>query len=245
VKRDLWAYLLSLSSRGQKPIVITCIFGKNFWTLHPSPIGFRSIFFTNNPDLEGEAFAKGWEFKLVLLQEMSLSDDEIISSIQSKYVKFLMFANEFPDVITGQPILYIDHKVEINAGHIKFLQQITQTDKAILMRNTPRLKSTISDEVEDALPYDRYSKSMPKTLEWVERMKKERGVIENVRIMNTGLILYSKIAPLRGVLDEVYEVVKELKQPECQIIWAVLSQPIHNLIQRVEWSDIGIEHKLP
>ena len=86
---------------------------------------------------------------------------------------------------------------------------------------------------------------MAKTLDWVERMKKERGVIENVRIMNTGLIYYSKISAVREVLDEVYEVVNQLNQPECQIIWAVLSQPIHNLIQRVEWSDIGIEHKLP
>jgi hypothetical protein len=116
--------LQSLSPRGQKPIVITCIFGKSFKTLHPSPIGFRSIFFTNNPDLAGEALAKGWEFRQVLSQGMELNDDEIVSSIQSKKIKFLMFDDEFPDIFSGQPILYIDHKVEINAGHIKFLKKL-------------------------------------------------------------------------------------------------------------------------
>jgi hypothetical protein len=122
---------------------------------------------------------------------------------------------------------------------------IVGVQPSALIRETSRVKSTISDEVEDALGFQRYAESMPQTLEWVELMKRERAVSETVRIMNTGLIYYSQVPPLRDFLDEVYSVIKFLNQPECQIIWAVLSQAIEDLIQRVDWADIGIDHKLP
>jgi hypothetical protein len=227
------------------PIIITCVFGSYFNLLHPAPKGFQSIVFSNNPALEPEAKTKGWEFRLVQSQGMELSQDEKVSSIQSKYIKFLMFEEEFPDIFQGSPILYVDHKVLIDTEHVSKLEKIVSRKKAVLIRNTPRVKSTISEEVGDALGFRRYAESMPQTLIWVESMKRERAVSETVRIMNTGLIYYSQVPPLRDFLDEVYSVIKFLNQPECQIIWAVLSQAIEDLIQRVDWADIGIDHKLP
>jgi hypothetical protein len=227
------------------PLVITGVFGNHFNLLHPSPRDLQCIIFSNNPALESEAKIKGWEFRLVKSKGMELSQDEKDSSIQSKYIKFLMFEDEFPDIFYGAPILYVDHKVLINKENVAEIKSIVSRKKAVLIRNTPRVKSTISDEVQDALGFRRYSETMPQTLEWVESMKRERAVSETVRIMNTGLIYYSQVPPLRDFLDEVYSVIRFLNQPECQIIWAVLSQAIENLIQRVEWADIGIDHKLP
>jgi hypothetical protein len=233
------------SEENGDPIIITSSFGGHIKKLYPAPIGFTSIVFSNNPSLKDEALKMGWEFRLIHSKEMMLCNDEIISSLQSKYIKFLIFLEHFPKLFTGQPILYVDHKVEIAAEHIYLLQDMITKDKAVLIRNTPRFKSTIFDEVEDAMPFPRYSKSMPQTLEWVEKMKRERGALETVRIMNTGLIYYSNVGLVREVLNEVWQVCNSLNQPECQIIWAVLSQDIDELIQRVEWSDVGIEHKLP
>ena len=65
---------------------------------------------------------------------------------------------------------------------------------------------------------DRYRLAMPQTLEWIDRMKSERMANENVRIMNTGLIYYADLPSVVEVLDEVYEVIQTLRQPECQII---------------------------
>jgi hypothetical protein len=228
-----------------KPFVITGVFGIHFKQLHPAPRGFQCIVFSNNPALLPEAKTKGWEFRLVQSKGMYLSHDEKVCSIQSKYIKFLMFEKEFPDIFQGPPILYVDHKVLINEEDVSKLQKIVSRKKAVLIRNTPRVKNAISDEVEDAMGFHRYAESMPQTLLWIEAMKTERAVSENVRIMNTGLIYYSQVPLLRDFLDEIYSVIKTLNQPECQIIWAVLSQAIEDLIQRVDWADIGIDHILP
>ena len=80
------------------PLVITGVFGSHFNLLHPPPRGFQCIVFSNNPALETEAKIKGWEFRLVQSKGMELSQDEKVSSIQSKYIKFLMFEEEFPDI---------------------------------------------------------------------------------------------------------------------------------------------------
>jgi hypothetical protein len=228
-----------------KPIVVTGVFGTSFFKCHPSPDGFQCVLFSNNEKLKEEAEAKGWEFELVCRPGMELSDDEITSSIQSKYIKFLVFQKEFPKYFSGQPVLWVDHKVELTDAHVSQIQKVILKNKSILIKNTPRIKSKISDEIDDAIHQNRYRLAMPQTLEWVDMMKTVRGASENVRIMNTGLIYYADVSSVKEVLDEVYEVTQALSQPECQIIWAVLSQPIENLIQRVEWAELGIDYRLP
>ena len=125
------------------------------------------------------------------------------------------------------------------------MQKRISKDKSILITNTPRIKSKISDEIEEAMHQNRYRLAMPQTLEWIDLMKTERGISESVRIMRTGLIYYAELTQVQEVLNEVYNVIDTLKQPECQIVWAVLSQPIERFIQRFEWSELGIEDKLP
>jgi hypothetical protein len=145
----------------------------------------------------------------------------------------------------GQPILWVDHKIELVSAHITYIEKQILKNTSVLIRNTPRAKNNLSDEIDDAMQYDRYRLAMPQTLEWIDAMKAKRGAKESARIMNTGLIYYADLASVRTVLDEVYEVTQSLRQPECQIIWVVLSQSIESLIQRVEWSEFGIEHRLP
>lgn len=227
------------------PVVISGVFGNDFSNLFQSPIGYRSVMFSNNSNLRHEAEIKGWEFRLLNLGGMELTDDPVVSAVQSKYIKFLMFMNDFPEYSLGSPVIYIDHKVELKKEHITLIQQMISPEKSILIRNTPRLKSTISDEIEDAMHQSRYRESMPETIQWLEMIKEKRGISETVRIMNTGLIYYKDVNSIRTLLDEVHQVINTLNQPECQIIWAALSQPFEDKIHRVDWLDIGIEHKVP
>ncbi len=227
------------------PIVISGVFGNDFSNLFQSPTGYRSIMFSNNSNLKHVAELKGWEFRLLTLDGMKLTNDPIVSAVQSKYIKFLMFTNDFPEYFLGSPVIYIDHKVELKKEHITLIQKMISPEKSILIRNTPRLKSTISDEIEDAMHQSRYRESMPETIRWLEMIKEKRGISETVRIMNTGLIYYKNVNSIRPLLNEVHQAIKTLNQPECQIIWAALSQPFENMIQRVDWSEIGIDHKVP
>jgi hypothetical protein len=228
-----------------KPLIITGVFGTAFFKCHPSPDGFQCVLFSNNEKLKEEAEVKGWEFQLVRRPGMELSDDEATSSIQSKWIKFINFREEFPEYFLGQPILWVDHKIPLTNAHVSYLQENIAKNKSILVTNTPRIKNKLSDEIEEAMHQNRYRFAMPQTLEWIDSMKRARGISEHVRIMRTGLIYYADLMPVKEVLDEVYEVIDKLKQPECQIIWAVLSQSIERLIQRVEWSELGIEDRLP
>ena len=46
-------------------LIISCIFGKQFKKVHPSPDNKNSYFFTNNKELKGEIINKGWNYVYV------------------------------------------------------------------------------------------------------------------------------------------------------------------------------------
>lgn len=225
--------------------VITAAFGTQFDRFFPAPDNCRALVFSNNPAAEADALDKGWAFRLMDSGMLSLSSDERISSLQSKYIKFLRFMADYPEYATDGPVTYIDHKVPLTRRHLEWVHGVMHPDKAVLLRNTPGLKWTLSEEIAAAMPQPRYTLSMPQTVSWLSRMKRERATQEEVRIMNTGLIHYANVPPVRPLIDEVFEVTWELGQPECQIIWAALMQPYSELIQRVDWSEVGIVHQLP
>ena len=71
------------------------------------------------------------------------------------------------------------------------------------------------------------------------------GISDRVRICNTGFIHYKNIHAVMPMLDQIYQAVWELGQPECQILWAALSQEFDDRIQRVEWKDLSPEWMTP
>jgi hypothetical protein len=86
-------------------IFISCIFGEEFKYVHPSPNNKNSYFFTNNRELKYEIINKGWNYIYI---NMVLSEDSIISSLQSKYIKFLNFLDDFPQFQNAKIIVYFD-----------------------------------------------------------------------------------------------------------------------------------------
>lgn len=245
LKAILRRFIVREPKSPRKPMIVSGLFGTEFKTVHPSLPTYRCVLISNNESLRFEAEEKGWEFRMLTIPGMELTSDLLLSSIQSKYVKFMMFSSDFPEYFTGQPILYVDHKIHLREEDVLFIQKSIPEEKSLLVINTPRLKSKITDEIDDAMNHARYRMAMPETLVWLEHIKGSRGIQESVRIMATGLIYYQHLHSVRGLLDECHEVVQHLNQPECQIIWAALSQPYESLIQRVDWSEISIKHELP
>jgi len=216
-------------------IYISCIFGKTYKMVHPSPNKEKSFFFTNNPEIENELIEKGWNYVYV---NKPLVNDTIVSSLQSKYIKFLQFFDDFPEFRIYTTIIYFDHKENVSNKTADEIQNIIKTtNKSIIIRTTPRMKTNISDEIADAMGQQRYVKNMKKTIDYIDSVKKN-GINENVRICNTGLLIYIEPNKIMDLLNKVYNKCLEHEQPECQIYWAIFSQDFEDEILKIDWRHI-------
>jgi hypothetical protein len=224
-------------------LLVSCVFGNIIKTVYNAVPTYKCVLFSNNFDIKTEAEEKGWDFMFV--ESHKLSYEYKISSMQAKYIKFLQFFDEFPRYRNATEIIYFDHKFKVLQCHADILRSIFLDCKSILIRNTPRIKTSIQDEIDDAMGQDRYVVAMDKTLTWIERTVDGKKFTMSNRIMNTGLIVYRNIDRVRPLLDSTYRIVWDLGQPECQIIWGVLSQEYEDRIQRIEWGDLDLLWQAP
>jgi len=225
-------------------LIISCIFGDKFKHVHNSPDKDNSFFFTNNKDIQNEIINKGWNYIYV---DKPISDSIIISSLQSKYIKFLQFLDDYPQFKDKEIIIYFDHKEYIsfdNLSHIKLLIN-SNLDKSIIIRQTPNLKNNIQDEVNIAMKQPRYAKNMYKTINLINQMVHTKKINKNVRICNTGLLIYINRHNIKKLLDNVYMNCIKHEQPECQIYWSIFSQKYNNNIKQIKWKEINNEREEP
>ncbi len=226
----------------QNIAVVSCILGKDFNAVYPAPLNTKSYFFSNRKDISNEVEAKGWCY---IYLDFPLDNDIAVSSLQAKYVKFLQFLKEarFEWFNDFDEIIYVDHKFLLTIEHLQYIK--SSKNKDILLRKTPLKKTTIWDEVNDAMGQERYRRFMPQTKAYIDK-KLKAGYSENVRICNTGLIAYSYKNPdVVTFLDQIYSDLIEIETAECQIIWAIVSQQYRSLIQTIDWSEIQIVWKKP
>ena len=218
-------------------LVISCIFGNKFKQVLPSPDKNNSFFFTNNEEIKNEILSKGWNYVYV---NYPLSDDYIVSSLQSKYIKFLIFLKDFPQFKDKKKIIYFDHKEYVTSDTLNEINILINNNlnKALIIRQTPTNKTTIEHEINAAMSQLRYVKNMNKTQTYVREMISSKSVSENVRICNTGLLIYINRYSIEQLLNNVYDKCIEHEQPECQIYWSIFSQKYKNEIKEINWTDI-------
>lgn len=216
-------------------LIVSALFGTGFSTVYPAIPGRPCVFLSNNPALAGEARRQGWRFELV--PGLPLDASSKVSSVQSKYVKFLRFLRDMPHLAAPR-ITYHDHKFFVREEHVAWIEAHADPSRAILIRETPKAKLSLQEEIDAAMPDARYASSMERTRAWIAEQKRDFGVIEAARIANTGLMHVRDIARAAPLLDEVYEAVLRLDQPECQIIWAVVAQKHPGLVQLIPWRDL-------
>ena len=226
-------------------VIISCIFGKKFKHVHPSPDKKSSYFFTNNKELKGEITNKGWNFVYV---NKELSDDYIISSLQSKYIKFLKFLDDYPELKTASTIIYLDHKEYVTFDALDEIKTLINENavKSLIIRQTPSIKTSVYDEINAAMEQPRYVKNMNKTKSFVRDAVSIKEYSEKVRICNTGLLIIINRENIKDLLNNVYEKCIEHEQPECQIYWSIFSQKHTDKIKEIKWTDIeNIKRKDP
>ena len=221
------------STSEQEHLVVSCLFGTDFDAVYPAITGQRSLFFTNRVDLQKHIGEMGWE--CILWNVDCPPTDVLLSSLQSKWVKFLQVLDVFEDFRAYRSITYVDHKFFLKAKHIQWIMRHRDETKHVLIRETPALKETLTSEVEAASGQERYERHMAETLAYLYALKSNGYVSENVRIVNTGLIHYTNPTLARGLTNSVFEACIQLNQPECQILWAALSQIRPARVQKVSW----------
>lgn len=228
-----------------KLIIISCIFGKQFEYVHPAPKKKYSYFFTNNKELKSEIMFKGWNYIYV---DKKLSDDIMISSLQSKYIKFLKFLDDFPQFQNAKVIIYFDHKEKVSSTFIKEIKLLINNNinKSLIIRQSPSNKTSVYHEINAAMNQSRYKKNMNKTKNFVKEIISTKEYSENVRICNTGLLIFINRENIKELLNNVYQKCIEHQQPECQIYWSIFSQKYQDKIKEINWTDIkNIKRELP
>lgn len=226
-------------------LIISCIFGKEFKYVHPSPDKINSYFFTNNMELKDEIINKGWNFIYI---NKVLSNDIIISSLQSKYIKFLKFLEDFPQFQNAKMIIYFDHKEYVSSSTIDEIKLLINDnlDKSLIIRQTPLNKTSVYHEINAAMGQARYVKNINKTKNFIKNIISEKKYNENVRICNTGLLIFINRDDIKDLLENVYDKCMEDEQPECQIYWSIFSQKHQNKIKEIKWDDIkNITRQMP
>ena len=226
-------------------LIISCIFGKQFKYVHPCPDNKNSYFFTNNKELKDEIINKGWNYVYV---NKVLSDDNIISSLQSKYIKFLKLLDDFPQFQNAKTIIYFDHKEYVSSATIEEIKLLinNNVDKSLIIRQTPSNKTNVYDEIKVAMNQSRYVKNMNKTKNFISDIISSKEFNANVRICNTGLLIFINIENIKELLNNVYEKCIQHEQPECQIYWSIFSQKYKDEIKQIKWTDIkNIVRKVP
>ena len=226
-------------------LIISCIFGKKFNKTYKAPLTKNCVFFTNNKELKDEIINNGWTFFYI---DFNLTNDIVVSSLQSKYIKFLVFLKDFPEFNKFSKILYLDHKFNVLDIHVNKLLNIHKNhpEKLVIIRGTPKNKTSIYQEIEDAKYQERYLKNMKETVVFIEEKVQQYRLNSNVRISNTGIIFYNIMnSAIFEMLNDIYDSCLKLQQPECQIFWALYSQKYLDYIKQIEFNDVNPVWKLP
>jgi hypothetical protein len=232
-----------MNNNNKQLLIVSCAFGEKFKKVHPAPKSKNCYFFSNNDEIKEDSVAKGWNFIKI---DIHLSTDYLESSLQSKYIKFLQFLYDFPKFKEFKQILYFDHKIHMkNADVDKLLDLYIESEQKfnIIIRKHEEERIGIFTEIDDSLQFDeylqidRYTRNMDKTIAFVnDNLKKED--IDNIEICNTGLMLYSDYNEIMPLLDEVYNTCIMLQQPQCQIIWSVVSQKYSDKIKKIDFYEV-------
>lgn len=220
--------------------VVSCYYGAQPSKVYPAPKKTNCYFYCNNPEMESVCLGAGWTF---VFDDVPLTNDYRISSLQSKKIKFLQFDRQTIGCTRDDSILYFDHKLYIELGHIQRLETLCKS--SILIRNSPREKTSIQEEIDEAVLQQRYRETMHQTIDWARQKIYNEGYSPYNRIMNTGLILYSHVSRAQPLCDSVFDACWLLGQPECQIIWSILSQKYESEITRINSQDVLVHWQNP
>ena len=98
----------------------------------------------------------------------------------------------------------------------------------IMLKLTP--KFSISQEIGASRNQKRYMDTMSYLVSYIGNLKKYGIIKDQKTITNTGFVFYNNITEeVIKLCSEIYHLITKFKNPQCQIIWAVVSQKYSNI----------------
>jgi hypothetical protein len=223
------------------PLIVSCLFGTGPFNIYPPPDAalYRCVFFTNRKEIAERAESLGW---IPCLAPFPEDADPVTTALQSKSVKYLNFLRdpfyEHMAFDATDGVIYFDHKFKVTGAHVERFAGRAD-DFAVVLRTTPRPKWSIWTEVAEAESQERYARHMKSTKAYIHQLI-DNGYSAETRICNTGLIYYSKPASAYPLAQRVLDSCLLLRQPECQIFWALHAQPYSGLVRMIDWTDAAV-----
>ena len=231
-------------------LCVTCWYGEETTVYGAPHTSARKLFFTNNSSMIQTIVAAGWE-PVVTRDKIFAHDTSPLdplgshstkrppgigaSSLQSKQIKFLQFPPGYEHLVhEHHTIVYMDHK-----RIVADMSQLMMSHTADILIRLDENVESINQEIRMTSFQSRYSRKMKETIAWVT----EQDPNSQVKIMNTGVIVYNTTETVRKLCRRVFETCLSLQQPACQIVWAVLApkyeKPPHNLrIKLLKYRDV-------
>jgi Methyltransferase domain len=235
---------LSEHPRQESCCIISAFIGETLDFVRQSPAPKdRSFFWANKEEFRDVIERAGWTF----IHDNDFADDPcdpVKTSIRSKYFKFLQFMHDE----SRMPLrnfrfaLWADTKriPESPKAFKAFMSASPKSERwlpGVTIRTTPPLKETLDAEIEAAMPQERYARTMNAVRDVIRKEINEKGARNEVRICNTGLILFDLANPEVHELNRlIYESTVLTQNPECQIFFALFRQRFsENLINVVPY----------
>jgi hypothetical protein len=209
--------------------------------LYPPSGSIKSFFFSDHVEYKEILEECGWIFVYLNLQ---VSEDLLENSVNSKRIKFLEFLKEekYKSIFEKfDHILYSDHKFQITEEIVSKMVDKTPDGK-LLIRLTPSKKNNIFEEIYDACKQDKYLQGIVETSKYINEMLDKNKSDIKVDICNTGVIFYKnyKNNEYMKLLETVYDCCVSMRQPECQIFWALHYPKYAEVIKIDNFDDIKI-----
>lgn len=219
----------------ENTIFISCYFGLDIQDINYAPFLNKSYFFCNNKKYQKFIESKKWIFVYV---KFPIYKDILISSLQSKYIKFLIFLKKYHFFRKFNNIIYFDHKEIFNHQSFQQIQPLMErySNKSIIIRKSEFYKTNLKDELLRSKYQAKYSKNLYKTIYLINLLYKNSY---HNPIYNTGLIIFMNINKIRPLLQTIYNYCIKHRQPQCQIYFSLLSPKYQELIHSVEYSQFN------
>lgn len=224
--------------------VIECVFGNRFLAVYPAVKNYDAYFFTNNPGIKDMIEAAGYKF---IFADFPLSDDEIVSSLQSKWVKFLQFLKneKYSFFLNYDKIIYADHKLELKDSHCEILLEKLNGYEILIRDHHSGYIKNIWEEFGGSMRQPRYFNFMTETVEWI-RQKIREGYSEDTTIVWTSLMVYKHLnVRTLKFTNIVYDELINIGTSQCQIIWSILGQKYNDIIKIIKWNEIDMKWEEP
>lgn len=226
-----------------KLLVASCLFTANPVVSRvykaPRHCGWDCIFFSNSRTVGQIAARAGWQYHPLYAPS---TGSELTYALASKQVKFLgflgdQFTREESCFGSYTHVIYHDHKILLAAEHVRALLALMEAnpDKQIFNFQTPRQKDSLFAEVAAAQHQHRYLENMGSTLQFIGDLLMSDSATSKDCITRTGVLAYRVTPEVRYVTRIIQSACSTFQQPECQILWSLMTQRHRDLIHTETW----------